>query len=99
MVKISQIFCFEPFPKDKKNYMKNAKVGKNLQCIYWKISMSRNFQIVLIGTKCDLKEDNEALEKMRRAHGPEAKPISKEEGDTLAKQIKAFFFFRAHFHG
>ena len=30
MFKIYQLFCFEPFPKDKKNYMKNAKVGKNL---------------------------------------------------------------------
>ena len=48
---------------------------------------------MLIGTKCDLKEDNEALEKMRRAHGPEAKPISKEEGDALAKQIKSYAYF------
>ena len=48
---------------------------------------------MLLGTKCDLKEDKEALEKMRRADGPEAKPISKEEGDALAKQIKAYAYF------
>ena len=48
---------------------------------------------MLIGTKCDLKEDKEALEKMRRADGPEAKPISKEEGDALARKIKAYAYF------
>ena len=30
---------------------------------------------------------------MRRAYGPEAKPISKEEGNALAKQIKAYAYF------
>ena len=48
---------------------------------------------MLIGTKCDLKEDKNALEEMRRLYGPEAKPISKEEGDALAKQIKAYAYF------
>ena len=48
---------------------------------------------MLVGTKCDLKEDKEALEKMRRADGPEAKPISQEEGDTLARKIKAYAYF------
>ena len=48
---------------------------------------------MLVGTKCDLKEDKEALEKMRRDNGPEAKPISKEEGDALAKKIKAYAYF------
>ena len=48
---------------------------------------------MLIGTKCDLKEDKEALEKMRRAYGPEARPISKKEGDALARKIKAYAYF------
>ena len=48
---------------------------------------------MLVGTKCDLKEDKEALEEMRKLKGPEAQPISKEEGDTLAKQIKAYAYF------
>ena len=48
---------------------------------------------MLVGTKCDLKEDKQALEKMRKADGPEAKPISKEEGDALARQVKAYAYF------
>ena len=48
---------------------------------------------MLIGTKCDLKEDKTALEELRKASGLEAKPVSKEEGDTLAKQIKAYAYF------
>ena len=48
---------------------------------------------MLVGTKYDLKEDKEALEEMRKLKGPEAQPISKEEGDTLAKQIKAYAYF------
>ena len=30
---------------------------------------------------------------MRKADGAEAKPISKEEGDALARQIKAYAYF------
>ena len=48
---------------------------------------------MLVGTKCDLKEDKNALEEMRRLYGPEAKPISKEEGDALARKIKAYAYF------
>ena len=48
---------------------------------------------MLVGTKCDLKEDKKALEEMRRAYGPEAEPISKEEGDTLSRKIKAYAYF------
>ena len=48
---------------------------------------------MLIGTKCDLKEDRNGLEEMRRLYGPEAKPISKEEGDALARKIKAYAYF------
>ena len=48
---------------------------------------------MLVGTKCDLKEDQKALEEMRKLSGPEAKPISKEEGDALARKIKAYAYF------
>ena len=48
---------------------------------------------MLVGTKCDLKEDKKALEEMRKLKGPEAQPITKEEGDALAKQIKAYAYF------
>lgn len=48
---------------------------------------------MLVGTKCDLKEDKTALEELRKASGLEAKPVSKEEGDALAKQIKAYAYF------
>ena len=30
---------------------------------------------------------------MRRAYGPEARPISKKEGDALARKIKAYAYF------
>ena len=30
---------------------------------------------------------------MRKADGAEAKPISKEEGDALARQVKAYAYF------
>ena len=48
---------------------------------------------MLVGTKCDLKEDKKALEELRKASGPEATPVSKEEGDALARQIKAYAYF------
>ena len=48
---------------------------------------------MLVGTKCDLKENQKALEEMRKLSGPEAQPITKEEGDALAKQIKAYAYF------
>ena len=48
---------------------------------------------MLIGTKCDLKEDKKALEELRKVSGLEAQPVSKEEGDALAKQIKAYAYF------
>ena len=48
---------------------------------------------MLVGTKCDLKEDKKALEELRTASGPEAKPVSKEEGDELTRQIKAYAYF------
>ena len=47
---------------------------------------------MLVGTKCDLKEDKKALEEMRKLKGPEAQPITKEEGDALAKKIKAYAY-------
>ena len=88
----------ETWIKDKNNHMKDAKVG--MSCMDkinsgpdGKCSMTKYFQIVLIGTKCDLKEDKEALEEMRRAYGPEARPISKKEGDALARKIKAYAYF------
>ena len=31
---------------------------------------------MLVGTKCDLKEDKKSLEEMRKLKGPEAQPIS-----------------------
>ena len=49
---------------------------------------------MLVGTKCDLKEDKDALEGLRKEKpGQEPKPITKEEGEALAKEIKAHAYF------
>ena len=46
-------------------------------------------QVILIGTKKDLVDDDKTLKSLRDLHGPEAQPISRSEGDALAAEIKA----------
>ena len=48
---------------------------------------------MLVATKCDLKEDETALEKVTKASGPDAKPVSKEEGEAMARKIRAYAYF------
>ena len=43
----------------------------------------------MLGTKVDLREDERALEELRAADGPGASPVSREEGEELARIIKA----------
>ena len=46
-------------------------------------------QVILIGTKKDLVDDDKTLKSLRDLHGPEAQPISRAEGEALAAEIKA----------
>ena len=40
-----------------------------------------------------MKEDSKALELLAKEAGPAAKPVTKGEGDTLAKEIKAYGYY------
>ena len=46
-------------------------------------------QIILIGTKADLKDDAAALEELKAASGEDVTPVSVEEGRKLADSINA----------
>jgi len=60
----------------------------------YKEHMAKNgAKCLLIGTKCDLIEDEGALKDLQKSSGPKAKPISKSEGESLARKIKAVGYF------
>ena len=40
-----------------------------------------------------MKEDSEALELLAKESGPDAKPVTKAEGDTLAREIGAYGYY------
>ena len=46
-------------------------------------------QIILIGTKADLKDDAAALEELKAASGEDVTPVSVEEGKKVADSINA----------
>eukprot|EP01133_Synstelium_polycarpum_P017928 gene17928-21386_t len=48
-----------------------------------------NSTIILVGTKCDLRDDREALEKLREKN---QQPLSPQQGEQMAKDIKAFCY-------
>ncbi|EGC31996.1 racB, RHO family GTPase, partial [Dictyostelium purpureum] len=48
-----------------------------------------NCTIILVGTKCDLREDKESLEKLREKH---QQPLTFQQGEQMAKEIKAFCY-------
>lgn len=49
--------------------------------------------IMLVGTKSDLKDDSKALGLLATEAGPDAKPVTKGEGQALANEIKAFGYY------
>ena len=52
-------------------------------------SQCDSVQIVLLGTKEDLRGDEAALAALRSASGPEAAPVSEAEATEVARRIRA----------
>ena len=50
-------------------------------------------QTFLVGTKYDLKDDESTLAKMKLESPKNPTPISKAEGEAMAKKIKAIRYF------
>ncbi|KYQ89164.1 Rho GTPase [Tieghemostelium lacteum] len=48
-----------------------------------------NCTIILVGTKCDLREDKESLEKLREKN---QSPLTYQQGEQMAKDIRAFCY-------
>ncbi|GAM26707.1 hypothetical protein SAMD00019534_098820 [Acytostelium subglobosum LB1] len=48
-----------------------------------------NSTIILVGTKCDLRDDREALEKLKEKNQT---PLSPQQGEQMAKDIKAYCY-------
>ena len=78
--------------EEMKKYMR--PLPKTVTCLSLDISFVHVYcKIILIGTKSDLKEDSKALELLAKESGPEAKPVTKGEGEALAKEINAYGYY------
>ena len=70
--------------------MKKSRVDIDIQVAYLELHRdSVSVQIVLLGTKEDLRGDEAALAALRSASGPEAAPVSEGEATEVARRIRA----------